>query len=199
MLCAKYQEDGHSGSREKCDWNYLVSKFAYVHNIQSRVKQEQDKPQIQNCVTRYSSRYWCSVPYIRKLACVVPEKNVTEIFCEQICRCPQYSKSRQSGSGHAADSKLCYTIQFSILMLFAKYKEAGLSGSREKCDRYFLWRWRRRKRTDIDQYMSPRLKRAGDTKTFTNNIWGKLASDWMTNTDTLHVQSSFPLYQRPRH
>ena len=27
---------------------YLVSKFAYVHNIQSRVKQEVDMPQIQN-------------------------------------------------------------------------------------------------------------------------------------------------------
>ena len=57
MLCAKYQEDGLCGSREKCDRNYLVSKFAYVHNIQSRVKQEVDMPQIQNCVTRYSSPY----------------------------------------------------------------------------------------------------------------------------------------------
>ena len=37
-------------------------------------------PQIQNCVTRYSSPYWCSVPNIRKLACVVPKKNVTEII-----------------------------------------------------------------------------------------------------------------------
>ena len=49
VLCARYQEDVHSGSREKCDRNYLVSKFAYVHNIQSRVKQEVDMPQIQNC------------------------------------------------------------------------------------------------------------------------------------------------------
>ena len=39
MLCAKYQEAGLCGSRENCDRNYLVSKFAYVHNIQSRVKQ----------------------------------------------------------------------------------------------------------------------------------------------------------------
>ena len=39
MLCAKYQEAGLCGlcgSREKCDRNYLVSKFAHVHNIQSR-------------------------------------------------------------------------------------------------------------------------------------------------------------------
>ena len=57
MLCAKYQEAGLCGSREKCDRNYLVSKFAYVRNIQSRVKQEVDKWQIQNCVTRYSSPY----------------------------------------------------------------------------------------------------------------------------------------------
>ena len=36
-----------------------------------------------------------------------------------------YSKSRQTGSGNAADSKLHYTIQFSILMLCAKYQKAG--------------------------------------------------------------------------
>ena len=82
VLCAKYQEAGLCDSREKCDRNYLVSKFAYVHNIQSHVQQEVDMPQIQKCVTRYSSPYWCSVPNIRKLACVVPEKNVTEIFCD---------------------------------------------------------------------------------------------------------------------
>ena len=82
MLCVKFQEAGLCGSREKCDRNYLVSKFAYVHNIQSRLKQEVDMPQIQNWVTRYSSPSWCSVPNIRKLACVVPEKNVTEIFCD---------------------------------------------------------------------------------------------------------------------
>ena len=80
MLCAKYQEAGLSGSQEKCERNYLVSKFAYVHNIQSRVKQEVDMPQIQECITRYSFLYWCSVPNITKLACVVPEKNVTEFF-----------------------------------------------------------------------------------------------------------------------
>jgi hypothetical protein len=31
--------------------------------------------------------------------------------------------------------KLSYTIQFSILMLCAKYQEAGLCGSWEICDR----------------------------------------------------------------
>ena len=82
MLCAKYQEAGLCGSREKYDRNYLVSKFAYVHNIQRHVKQEIDKPQIQKCVTRYSCPYWCSVPNIRKLVCAIPEINVTEIFCD---------------------------------------------------------------------------------------------------------------------
>ena len=48
-------------------------KFAYVHNNQSPVKQEVHMPQIQKCVTRYSSPYWCSLPNIRKVACVVPE------------------------------------------------------------------------------------------------------------------------------
>ena len=91
MLCAKHHEAGLSGSREKCDRNYLLSKFAYVHNIQGRVK---------------------------------------------------------TGSGHAAVSKLRYTIQLSILMLCAKYQEAGLCGSRENCDRNFLCS-RRRKMTEV--------------------------------------------------
>ena len=86
-----------------------------------------------------------------------------KLSCEQICLCPQYSKSHKTGSGHAADSKLPYTIQFSILMLYAKYQVAGLCGSREKCDRNFLWRRRRRKTTDCNPYMSPLLMRAGDT------------------------------------
>ena len=74
MLCAKYQEAGLCGSREKIDRNYLVS-IAYVHNIQSRIKQEVDMSQIQKCVTRYCSPYWCwrrrkttdSDPYIALL------------------------------------------------------------------------------------------------------------------------------------
>ena len=38
----------------------------------------------------------------------------------------KYSKFQQTGSGHAADSKLSYTIQFAILMLCAKYQETGI-------------------------------------------------------------------------
>ena len=67
-----------------------------------------------------------------------PRKMWQKLSCEQICLCPQYSKSRKTGSGHTADSKLRYTIQFSILMLCTKYQEAGLSGSRKKCDRNYL-------------------------------------------------------------
>ena len=75
----------------------------------------------------------------------------------------KFFAEKKTGSGHAADSKMCYTIQFTILMLCAKYQEAGLCGSREKCDRNFLWR-RRRKTTEVnDPYMSPPLKRAGNT------------------------------------
>ena len=63
--------------------NWVIIKlFSYLRLRQSRVKQEVDMPQIQKCVTRYSFPYWCSVPNIRKLASVVPEKNVTEIFCD---------------------------------------------------------------------------------------------------------------------
>ena len=68
----------------------------------------------------------------------LPTSFLLKLSCEQICLCPQYSKSRQTGSGHAADSKMHYTIQLSILMLCAKYQEAGLCGFREKCDRIFL-------------------------------------------------------------
>ena len=103
ILCAKYQEAGFSGSREKCDRNYLVSKLAYVHNIQSPVKQEVDMPQIQKCFTQYSSPYWCSVPNIRKLASVVPEKNVTEMFCDDDARRQKWSlyvASAKAGRRH---------------------------------------------------------------------------------------------------
>ena len=55
---------------------------SFLLNIQSRVKQEVDMPQIQKCVTRYSSPYWCSVSNIRELACVVAEKNMTKFFCD---------------------------------------------------------------------------------------------------------------------
>ena len=76
---------------------------------------------------------------------------VVSLLGKTCVACLLHSKSCQTGSGHAADSKMHYTIQFSILMLCAKYQEAGLCGSREKCD------------TDSDPYMSPPLKRAGDT------------------------------------
>ena len=68
----------HSSKSSREDMCCLPTSF--LLNIQSRIKQELDMPQIQKCVTQYNSPYWCSVPNIRKLACVVPEKNVTEIF-----------------------------------------------------------------------------------------------------------------------
>ena len=40
-----------------------------------------------------------------------------------------YSNFRQTGSGHAADAKLSYAIQFCILMLCAKYQETDPCGS----------------------------------------------------------------------
>ena len=64
-----------------------------MKNILSSSKQEVDMRQIQNCLTRYSSPYWCSVPNIRKLAYVVPEKSVTEILWRQ----PEDDTRRQIG------------------------------------------------------------------------------------------------------
>ena len=84
---------------------YLVSKFAHVHNIQSPVKQEVDMPHIQNWVTRYSSPYWCSVPNIRKLASVVSEKNVTEIFCDADADDDDDDARRQKWSLYVASAK----------------------------------------------------------------------------------------------
>ena len=90
-------------------WQKLSCEFAYVHNIQSPVKQEVDMPQIQKCVTRYSSPYWCSVPNIRKLACVVPEKNVTKFFCDADAddarrqKWPLYVASAKAGRRHKND------------------------------------------------------------------------------------------------
>ena len=106
MLCAKYQEAGLCGSWEKCDRNYLVSKFAYTVCPQYSKLHKTGSghmPQIQNCITRYSSPYWCSVPNIRKLACVVPEKNVTEIFCDADARRQKWSlyvASAKAGRRH---------------------------------------------------------------------------------------------------
>ena len=105
----------------------------------SSIKQVMDMRQIGNCLIRYSSPYWCCVPNIRKLTCVVPEKIVTEIILWQIFLLQNYSKFRQTGSENAADLKLCYTIQFSILMPCAKYQKGGMCGSWEKCEEIILW------------------------------------------------------------
>ena len=58
----------------------IMKLYSYIRLRQRRVKQKVDMPQIQKCITRYRSPNWCSVPNIRKLASVVPEKNVTEII-----------------------------------------------------------------------------------------------------------------------
>ena len=71
---------------------------------------------------------------------------------EDMCHLPTYSKSRQTGSGHDAYSKLCYTIQFSILMFCAKYQEAGPCGSRKNVTESFCDAdadARRRKTTEV--------------------------------------------------
>ena len=97
------------------------------------VKQEVDRRQTQNCLTPYSCPYWRSMPNIRKLPLVVSEKNVTIYFVTPTQ--DDDFKFRQTGSGQAVYLKLSYTVHFSILMLCAKYQEAVLYGSWEKCDR----------------------------------------------------------------
>ena len=125
-----------SGSLPTWYLRKMWQKFLLLYNTYIRItlssgKQEVDKRQIPNSLTRYSSIYWSSVRNIRKLAYMVPEKNVTENFLYYAY------KFRQTGSWQPADMKLCYTIQFIILMLCTKYHEASLHGSWEKCDRNF--------------------------------------------------------------
>ena len=144
----------------------IIKLFSYLRLRQSRVKQVVDMLQIQKCVTRNSSPYWCSVPNIRKLASVVPEKNVTEIFLWAYLPMSTIFKVASNRKWTCGRFKTALHDTVSILMLCAKYQEAGLCGSREKCDRNFLWRWRKTMQDDrSDPYMSPPLKRAGDTIT----------------------------------
>ena len=61
----------------------------------------------------HSSPYWCSVPNIRKLACVVPEKNETEIFCDADARRQKWSlyvASAKAGRRHNKCIHNDYTI-----------------------------------------------------------------------------------------
>ena len=127
----------------------------------------------------------------REDMCRLPTSFLLKLSCEQICLCPQYSKSRKTGSGHAADSKMRYTIQFSILMLCYKYQEAGLCGSREICDRNFLWR-RQRKTKDSDPYMSPPVKRAGDTIKNTESQTDKVIWPKTLKMSAFHVEVLAP-------
>ena len=82
MLCAKFQKAGLCDSWEKMRQKLFCDKFVCFKIILSSVKQEVDMRQIRNCVTCCSSPYWCSVPNIKKLACVVPEKN-EKLFCNK--------------------------------------------------------------------------------------------------------------------
>ena len=140
MLYAKYQEAGLCSSQEKCDRNYRWANFpmSKIFKVSSNRKWTccRSKTALHDTVLHTDAL--CQISGSWPLW--FPRKMWQKLSCEQICLCPQYSKSRQTGSKHAADSKMCYTIQFSILMLCAKYQEAGLCGSREKCDR----RWRRK-------------------------------------------------------
>ena len=81
MLCAKYQEAGLCGSQEKCDRNYLVSKFAYVKNIQSRSNRKRACRRFKTALhdTVLHTDALCQISG-SCMACVVPEKNVTEII-----------------------------------------------------------------------------------------------------------------------
>ena len=137
--------------------NFFLLYNAYIRIILSFGKQEVDKPQIRNWFTQYISPYWCSVPNIKKLACMVPEKK-NAINCSILRIYQNYSKFRQTGSWQATYSKLSYTIQFSILMLCAKYQEAGMHGSWENMWHTFCVT----PTTHSDPYMHVALN-AGDT------------------------------------
>ena len=144
MPCANYQEPGLCGSRElSCEQICLCPQYS-----KSRSNRKWTCRRFKNALhaTVLHTDALCQIS--GSWAVLAWRKMWQKLSCEQICLCPQYWKSRKTGSGHAVDSKLRYTIQLSILMLCAKYQKAGLFGSREKCDRNFLWR-RRRKTTEV--------------------------------------------------
>ena len=59
----------------KCDWI-----FQHEIKVKCLGKQEVEMRLTWYCLTWYNSLYWSSVPNIRKLTCMVAEKNVTEIY-----------------------------------------------------------------------------------------------------------------------
>ena len=93
MPCAKFGQNWSSGSWEEDENVKSLQKlsnkssgktciacqlfsFKYSKSRQTGSGHAADS----KCITRYNSPYWCSVANIRKLASVVPEKNVTEII-----------------------------------------------------------------------------------------------------------------------
>ena len=139
--------------------NWVIIKlFSYLRLRQSHVKQEVDMPQIQKCVIRYSSPYWCSVPNIRKLASVVPEKNVTEFFCDvddprrwiviPICRL-QHAYKR------AGDTKISISpVRGEWSFLFTFIKECFMQ--RFICLTYQLWFYSRCSKV-VNEFISHHL------------------------------------------
>ena len=106
-------------------------------------------PQTQNCVTRYSSPYWCSVPNIRKLASVVSEKNMTEIILW--ANLPKSTILKVASNRKFQIQKCVTRYSFPYWCSVPNIRKLVLCGSREKCDRNFLWRrhQRRRKTTEV--------------------------------------------------
>ena len=137
---------------------------SFLLNIQSCVKQEVDMPQIQNCVTRYSSPYWCSVPNIRKLACVVPEKKVTEIILW--ANLPMSTILKVVSNRKWTCRRFKTALHDTVLHTDAL---CPLSGSwpvwfpRKMWQKFFVTPTTTAQDDRSDPYMSPLLKRAGDT------------------------------------
>ena len=92
--------------------------------------------QIRNCLTPYSSPYWCSVPNIKKLGCVVPEKNVTDIILwrrrQTMDSDPYMSSLRNTG-----DTKKHFFVDFlkslSHLYLYLTFSDSKDCFSKSLC------------------------------------------------------------------
>ena len=128
MLCAKYQEAGLCGSREKCDRNYLVSKFAYIHNIQSRVNRKWTCRRFKNVLhnTVHYTDALCQISGSWPLW--FPEKNVTEIFCDADAERRQkwslYVASAKAGRRH--NYTCMYYVEFTSKLVLTHLLKSRL-------------------------------------------------------------------------
>ena len=154
--------------KDKVFWGRHVSpaffySFKYSKSRQTGSGHAADS----TCVTRYSSPYWCSVPNIKKLASVFPEKNVTKIILW--ANLPMSTIFKVASNRKWTCRRFKTALHDTVLHTDALCQ---ISGSwpvwfhRKMWQKFFVMPTTTTQDDRSDPYMSLLLKRAGDTKTF---------------------------------